>query len=253
MDGRDDSGFNPYLRHHVGAPEKHYARLRAGGSVQWSRAASTWVVTGYAEALAVLRSPDFVAPDLRAIVRKLAERAKRPLPHVDQFLLATLMFNETADHAVLRRLLARLIGSQPMAVVGSIAEAVAAELWQAARQRGRIDLAGEFAELLPSRVMGRIFGITENERLRFAEFTHGLMAVLNQGCALSIYETLNAQLAEGLRSEIGALAVMAEPRMSVGDLPQPTGSPEPPALGPGRVQAGQEQHVAQPSSGPERR
>src|SRR3954466_2649589 len=76
----------------------------------------------------------------------------------------SLVFNDPPVHTRVRRLLAPSFTPRTLRAMQPRIEALVDRLLDAAEQRGRIDLIGDFAAAIPMQLIGDMLGIPPNER-----------------------------------------------------------------------------------------
>ena len=193
--------FDPFVRQGIRGSE---APQPEATPLAWSEAASAWVATRYCDAVAILDDPTFVAFDMHLALTRIEDRARVSFPHLRAFLKASLIFNGGKDHASLRRLLSRTLGSQSLSALAPFMHETAQALWADGRERGSLDIVTAYAEPLPSIVIARLLGLSSADRRAFVRATYGLMGVYNRGCSIADYRAFNSRLA-ALRPTIDAL------------------------------------------------
>ena len=180
-----DSTADPYPTRRTSAP-------------YWSQDAGAWVVTRYEDASKVLREASFESCDMHLRIAELAARAKRRLPNLILFLQAALPILGSKWHQPPRPIVRGPGGGLAAPTLAPAVEAVAQTLWADLSQRGGFDLAKDFAEVLPSKVMAHVFDVTQEQRQRFAACTYGLMGAFNWASPLRVYEDYEEKLEGGL-------------------------------------------------------
>ncbi len=140
-------------------PWAAYARLRALDPVHWSAPLGAWVLTGYDEVVAVLRSPSF-SSTLPVPDRGVATGAQREvLASTYRFVHSSLVFSDPPAHTRLRRLVGRAFVPGVVEQLADTFEAVARRLLAAPPT----DLVHELADPLPMAVLGELLGVTLTE------------------------------------------------------------------------------------------
>ena len=148
-------------------PHRAYAGLRRLDPVHRSPLGFA-LVTGHAEASAVLRDPSFGvdenAQDTHHLhigpVSRLLGRSDQSQKGAFLTLAPDLMlFRDPPDHTRLRRLVSRAFTPRRTAVLGEFIEELAAELLAPLAGRRRFDVMDAFAYPLPARVICELVGL----------------------------------------------------------------------------------------------
>lgn len=160
-------------------PHRAYAALRRVDPVHRSPF-GFWIVTGHAEASAVLRDPGFGVDEKAHDVKHLhIGPVSRLLGRSDQsergpFLtLASdlMLFTDPPEHTRLRRLVSRAFTPRRVALLAEAIEGLTEELLAPLAGRRRFDAMDAFAYPLPARVICELVGLPPSDHELVA--THG--------------------------------------------------------------------------------
>jgi cytochrome P450 len=138
--------FQPLSTEMLNYPHPVYARLRSEEPVHWHETLSAWVVTSYADCLAILRDPDIFRSDFRAIGDRVPE----------EFL--SLQTLDPPTHKDVRKLIRRGLRAVDVSAWAQETQAVAEKLLSEL-DLDRVDFVTEFAEPLAALSMCSLFGI----------------------------------------------------------------------------------------------
>jgi cytochrome P450 len=137
--------FAPWTAGWLQDPWPEYRALREEDPVYWSEEIGHWILTRYNDVVSVLRDRRFTATN-----RPPQRRWNRP----------TMMV--TADppaHSRLRRPVAHQFGSGAVEALRPMMQSVVDELLEAAAERGQMDVAWDYARVLPRRIITHIMGV----------------------------------------------------------------------------------------------
>ncbi len=193
-------------------PHRAYAVLRRIDPVHRSPF-GFFVVTGHAEASAVLRDPRFGVDENAHEVKHLhIGPVSRLLGRSDQsergpFLEIAhdfMLFRDPPEHTRLRRLVSRAFTPRRVAVLGEAIEAVTAELLAPLSGRRRFDVMDAFAYPLPARVICELVGLPPTD--------HELIADHGRDLAVGLDPLPSAEeLARADRAVVALREHLAEP------------------------------------------
>src|SRR5581483_11515657 len=137
--------FAPWEQAWLQDPWPSYRELRQSAPVYWSEELGHWVLTRYADVVEVLRDPRFTATN-----RPPQRRWGRP----------TMMVTaDPPEHSRLRRPVATRFGAAAVEALRPLMQEVVDGLLDAAAERGRLDVAWDYARILPRRVISHIMGV----------------------------------------------------------------------------------------------
>ncbi len=160
--------YNPFDPERRANPYPGYQRLRNEGPVMYHQRLRGYIVTGYDECEAVLRSPN------ASVDRSDQLLAIRPYNQLDDDVLAFfstwLISIDPPDHTRLRRLISRAFTPRSIELLEPSVEAITEELLDDLARRSAdpdlpasVDVMTTFADLLPIQVIGQLLGIPKDD------------------------------------------------------------------------------------------
>lgn len=188
----DFDSFDPAL---AADPYPVLRRIRDAGPIGWSRAEAAWVLPRRAEVAAVMADRRFGVAEVADTIARLGAASGRDFADLCALFRVVLFLRNPPGHAAERRFLARVLGIWPLASYAPLIEEIAADLLAPARAEGGLDLVTGYADLLPPRVMGRLFGLADAAALELVELAADLTQVFDRGRSLSFYAAANAKAA----------------------------------------------------------
>ncbi|NIH87874.1 cytochrome P450 family protein [Amycolatopsis granulosa] len=152
-----------------------------------------WLVSGYAEAKALLADPRLRKDADRAhalFEKRLAAAGGSAGPDPSGSLLRRHLLNtDPPDHTRLRKLVGKAFTARTVARLRPRIERITDELLDAMAVQARVDLLDAFAYPLPITVICELLGIPEQERGEFREWSATL---LNSGSDESLHQAAGA-------------------------------------------------------------
>ncbi|WP_410651636.1 cytochrome P450 family protein [Amycolatopsis sp. cmx-4-54] len=163
----------------VQEPHRVSALLREEGpvrKVRMPRGLDVWIVTGYAEARAIL-SDSRVGKDLVAI-RRLFERDgfESAADNAVRALGEHMLNSDPPDHTRLRKLVNQAFTSRTVSRLRPRIEQITAELLDGIGDAERVDLLPAFAVPLPIRVICELLGVHAGDQPAFATWSNTMVA-----------------------------------------------------------------------------
>ncbi|UMP00301.1 cytochrome P450 [Amycolatopsis sp. EV170708-02-1] len=160
-------------------PHRVSALLREEGparKVRLPRGLEVWIVTGYAEARAIL-SDSRVGKDPEAI-RRLFERDgfESAADNAVRALGAHMLNSDPPDHTRLRKLVNQAFTSRTVSRLRPRIEQITAELLDGIGDAERADLLPAFAVPLPIRVICELLGVHAGDQPAFATWSNTMVA-----------------------------------------------------------------------------
>jgi cytochrome P450 len=144
-------------------PYPLYRALREAAPVAWDPYLSCWVVTGYDEALVVLR--EFSA-DRTPTPEFMARLGLGEIGPLAQVMCRQMLFLDAPAHTRMRKLCSAAFTPRRVQALERQIGAIAEDLVEAARPQGRIDVVGDFAERLPAIVTAHLLGMPVEDHLQ---------------------------------------------------------------------------------------
>lgn len=152
-------------------PYPLYRRLREHDPVHWDPFMHSWVVTGYRDALAVLRG--FSAA--RAPRPERLERAGLgALAPIARLMSRQMLFMDPPDHTRLQRACAAAFTPRRVERLRARVRRIADGLLDAVLERGEMDAIGDFAAPLPAIVTADLLGVPAEDHRRLKAWSEAL-------------------------------------------------------------------------------
>ena len=168
--------FNPMRSSYIADPYPALARLRAEAPVFFSEPHDGWIVTSYAECLAILHDQDIFASDPERATGRVRERIRDQ--RASQVLGATPRIGQSdaSVHGRLRGTVAAAFTPRYIEGVRAFVRDEAEALLDAhLRADQPFDALNEFAALLPRAVIGEQVGAPQADRAQVLEWAMALM------------------------------------------------------------------------------
>ena len=127
--------------------------------VSWSPSAQVWIVSRYAEAMQVLRSPDVVPLDVAGRIEELARRSGRDFSTVTRLVRSVPPMMRAPHHQPVRDWLRRLHVALDTRMTEGLVRSAAVEAVEAFGPVGGDVIAG-VVDRVPARVIGRVLGLS---------------------------------------------------------------------------------------------
>ncbi|MGH6958749.1 MAG: cytochrome P450 [Caulobacteraceae bacterium] len=137
-------------------PYPLYRRLRERDPVAWDPFLHAWVVTGYAEVLAVLHR---FSADRTPTPAQLAAMNMGALGPVAEVMVRQMLFMDAPAHTRLRSLCSSAFTSRQVDRLRAHIQEIAEDLLDHAVPSGRMDVIAEFAAPLPAIVTAELLGV----------------------------------------------------------------------------------------------
>ncbi|HVV08765.1 cytochrome P450 [Amycolatopsis sp.] len=161
-------------------PHAIYEQLREQGPVRQAiarRGLRVWLVTGYAEAKALLADPRLSKDNARARGLFEAQFPADGQPNVFSSSLASHMLNlDPPDHTRLRKLVNKAFTARTVSRLRPRIEQIADELLEEVAAKGSVDLLESFAFPLPITVICELLGVPVEDRDKFRTWSNSIVA-----------------------------------------------------------------------------
>lgn len=131
-----------------------------------------WYITGFEEAVAILKNPSFQ----NRIPLPQASKKYEQLKNIQDNML---LFKNQLDHKRLRMLIGKEFTPSKIEGYRPFIEKTAHELIEQVQNEKRMDIVTEFAFPLASQIIARILGIPEEDRYLFREWTIDLIPTID--------------------------------------------------------------------------
>ena len=155
--------YNPLSSKVMQNPYKVYAELRRRSPVHRSAILGSWVLTRYEDVVAAAKDHERFSNNPRW--RGMTKSVLPPAP--DDY---SILLMDPPDHSRLRRVAARAFTRARLAVLRETIHDTAAELVERAARQRATDWIGDVAAPLSMRVMLRMMGLPEGDRVRWEKW-----------------------------------------------------------------------------------
>ncbi|BAC89876.1 cytochrome P450 [Gloeobacter violaceus] len=172
--------FNPFDSEFRQDPYRVYAHLRVAAPIH--RSLGMWVLTRYADVLAVLKDPHFSSSQIPLAVRQRSERPDQAQSHPLARLAAkSIVFTDEPDHTRLRHLVVRAIKRRTPEQEQAHLTRIASALLERVGPKGRMDAVADYAERLPLQFMAESMALPPDSWQTVRDWTHQLRYLLEPG------------------------------------------------------------------------
>jgi cytochrome P450 len=200
--------FNPTRKEMRADPYPFYQRLREHDPFHRSRPADGWVLTRYADILAVLGDRTFSADErhLRRYPRMSARSRRAGIPDPYEQERASMLRLDPPDHTRLRNLVSKAFTPRAVERMRPRVGEYVDELLGGLRGRHHMELIRDFAAPLPVSVIAEMLGVPVEDRERFRHWSDEAVRTLGDGSmddrrrAVAAMEELGGYL-EGIAEE----------------------------------------------------
>jgi cytochrome P450 len=152
-------------------PYPFYHRLRSADPVHWDEEMGYWVLTRYADVVAILRNPQFSSARAGQSEAdwQLPPELHETLGPVVRAIMRQMLFLDPPDHTRLRGLVNRAFTPRVVDAMRGHIQAIVDDLLDGilASGHGRLELIGDFAYPLPAIVIAEVLGVPPEDRDQF--------------------------------------------------------------------------------------
>lgn len=172
--------FNPLAAEFRDNPQPFYRQLREVDPVHWSPFLGFWVLTRYADCVAVLRDAKRFSADPRdlAIYEALMQGVGEQRPLIQMQRKWMLMLNPP-DHTRLRTLVTKAFTPRVVENMRPRIQAITDELLDYVQSAGRMDVIADLSFPLPVIVIAQMLGVPAEDRDKFKAWTPDLARTLD--------------------------------------------------------------------------
>ncbi|MGQ0569736.1 MAG: cytochrome P450, partial [Armatimonadota bacterium] len=153
-------------------PYPAYHRLRDEDPVHWSVSLGGWVLTRYADVVAILRDPRRFSSAGRVtyLLEQLPETARKHVEMLERHYSVGLAHSDPPDHTRLRALLNKVFTPRMVEAMRPRVQALVDDLLDSVQRRGRMDVIRELAYPLPATVIAEMIGAPAADLDRFRQW-----------------------------------------------------------------------------------
>jgi cytochrome P450 len=155
-------------------PYPYYARLRSADPVHWADQFGGWVLTRYADVMAVLRRPN-VSSDRTTLGR---ERVGAEFQVLYEVRSHSMLNADPPRHTRLRLLVNKAFTPRTVEELAPFIRKFVDGALGVAQTRGRMDVMAELAFPLPASVIAEMLGVPAEDRERFKKWSDDTTAAL---------------------------------------------------------------------------
>jgi cytochrome P450 len=156
--------FGPQM---LADPYPYYARLRSADPVHWADQLGGWVLTRYADVVAVLRSPHASSERMQAARQRVAPEFEA----LFGLRSSSMINNDAPRHTRLRLLVNKAFTPRTVEELAPFIRTFVDKALAAAQARGRMDVMAELAFPLPATVIAEMLGVPPEDRDRFKQWS----------------------------------------------------------------------------------
>jgi cytochrome P450 len=188
--------FNPADPAFNADPYLHYRRLREADPIHRSPLGA-WFLSRYNDVREALTDTRFRVRDIPGQIQRkgtiLAARSGRQsssLEALERNARHWLSFIERPDHTRIRQLVGKAFRNPAVEQLRDFVRECASELIASARSRGRMELMSDFSRPLPTRVIGKLLGVPQEDLAKLTELTERVSRILDPLLPLEEYQQL---------------------------------------------------------------
>jgi pimeloyl-[acyl-carrier protein] synthase len=172
------TAFSPELRAN---PYPTYHELRSTSPVLPLEGIGVWLVTGYREAVSILRDQRFSTDHRNADVTPSGSAP------VDRGLESVMLFMDPPDHTRLRSLVNKAFTPRTVERLRPRIAEIADELLEAAVAKERIDVIADLAYPLPVRVIVELLGIPQSDLPSIKRWSRSIAPILDPAMSVEAF------------------------------------------------------------------
>lgn len=162
--------LNPFDRSFRLDPYPVLREIQERDPVHWSEIARAWLVTRHDDVSELLRDPRISAERTPATV----DAAWRRGSEIQSWLEHSLLGLDPPDHTRLRNLVNRAFTPRVVERMRGHIEALTDDFLDRSAERGEMEAMGDFARLLPVKVIAELMGAPEDDHSRFLGWSDAL-------------------------------------------------------------------------------
>ncbi len=170
--------YNPFVPEVHANPYPVFRQLREEDPVHWSELMDAWVLTRYADVVAVLKHPRFSA-DRRRARNRFAQQAAMTLEEQGPLArAATMLTADPPEHTRLRGLVSKAFTIRAVEAMRPRIQRITDELLDAAQEKGELDVIWDLGYPLPVIVIAEMLGVPSERRDDFKRWSDDIVATL---------------------------------------------------------------------------
>jgi cytochrome P450 len=176
-------------------PYRYYARLRSAAPVYWVDQIDGWLLTRYADVIAVLRSPQ-VSSDRPS---RAPQQAAPEYQALNEIRSHSMLNADPPKHTRLRLLVNKAFTPRTVEELAPFIRAFVDRVIDKAAARGRMDLMADLAFPLPATVIAEMLGVPPEDRDRFKQWSDDTTAAVGNVASNLTPEVLRKSV-EGMQA-----------------------------------------------------
>ena len=159
----------------ISDPHTYYRRLREADPVHWNERWGGWVLTRYADVVAVLRDAERFSSDRMAfLARELSDDERVSLDPIFRILSRWMVFSDPPYHTRLRNLLNKPLTPKGVEKYRFVVRGIVEELLDDIETEGRMEVVRDLAYQVPMSVILTLMGVPDLDRVRIKEWSEQL-------------------------------------------------------------------------------
>lgn len=170
-----------YLPEYTANPYPLYRQLRDLDPVYWDEKTHSWVLTTYADGLALLRDNRFTAARFLTDLPWLTDELRASLGAPMHALTRQILFLDPPDHTRIRGLVAKAFTPRVVEGLRSFIQQIIDELLDGILAQGQTELIQDFTYPLPAIVIAQMLGVPPEDREQFFKWTNDFGTILESG------------------------------------------------------------------------
>ena len=191
------------------------AEMRREDPCWFDHRLGAFVLTRYGDVARVLQGEDFSAQRVRQFTRGAPDHLRAKVEVYVDALERWLLFVDPPHHTRLRARLQRAFGPALLPVIGAASRDAVQAALDELDGAGSADVIAAFAYPVPTRVLARVFGISDADIECFKRWTTEIFALIGAGVADTNAVEAGYRGVVGLREYV--LAMLAEKRRTPSD------------------------------------
>ena len=160
-------------------PYPYFHEVRANDPVHWSEQWDAWLLTRYDDVAIALRDWERFSSSgkSRRTMRDFPRELRQALEPLEENFSTGLINSDPPAHTRLRKLLARIFVPREIKRLRPHIQSIVDDLIDAVADKGGMDLAQDFAYLLPTTIIAQMLGVPLKDRERFNTWADNINAI----------------------------------------------------------------------------
>ncbi len=167
-------------------PYPVYEQLRNEAPVYWSEAWGVWVLTRYADTVAMLRDPRHFsnAGRFRVFLEKLPADVQDAMGDLKRSYSVGMLQSDPPDHTRLRALVNKAFTPRAVERMRARIQVLVDSLLDRVQPQGYMDLLGDYAYQVPAIVIAEMLGVPVQDRAQFTAWSDDIAGFQAKGRAV---------------------------------------------------------------------